>query len=108
MTDLEITKLCGAAMGFLIRTDHGEDGIWCNDSLGNNVGIYAPLHDDAQAMALVKRLRLTISSHNHMFYCSKPQGGPEQWKFHSGNTDLNRAICETVARIQKAKQKDTV
>ena len=47
LTDLEIVRLCAEAMG-LTSWQSGE-------------GRYDPLHDDAQAMELMKRLGLSIS-----------------------------------------------
>ena len=84
MTDLEITLLCAEAMGY----KPGEHYHW------------RPLHDDAQAMALVKKFRLNIHAHD------------EQWKVEEWGDDgamalhetLNRAICECVAKMQAAKK----
>ena len=100
MTDLEITRLCAEAMGYgyeqatnigLIRlTDTGH--------------YFDPLHDDAQAMALVKRFHLhigkTLRLPNHPFgkwFVSKTD------QFEVPGDDLNRAICECVAKMQQAK-----
>ena len=46
MTDLELTKLCAEAMGIEISPVRHGDG---------DFSLYDPLHDDAQAMALVKK-----------------------------------------------------
>ena len=107
MTDLEITRLCAEAMDLCEdeRTTHTisyrEEGhIWIRheaDPIGYR---YSPLHDDAQAMALVKK------------FCPSMGHGsvPEEWHVHLrepdvwGNSeDLNRAICECVAKMQAAK-----
>lgn len=93
MTDLEIVKKCAEKMGAyseraasMIEFDAWADAMH-----------YDPLHDDAQAMALVKSLRLTCMA--------APMAG---WLVHGGqdeaftskqSTDLNRAICECVARL---------
>ena len=120
MTDLEMTKLCAEAMGHIaelnwgpicqIRSEPGigvhrfafsTNGYWTSD--------YDPLHDDAQAMALVKKLGLSVES-------SALYGRPiSRWTVQSAgldgrrigfihsSTDLNRAICECVAKMEKAK-----
>src|SRR3990167_1051712 len=121
MTDLEMTRACAEAMGWKHlgavgveppkRGEPDPKGLWClsggNDwwvnPQGYNVcapcsGIPDPLHDDAQAMALVKKLRLDIIA-----------GGSDGWEVHHEgwptycNDDLNRAIVECVARMQKEK-----
>lgn len=91
MTDLEITKLCAEAMGWTGRIAVHE--------YGDHFGVFMPLHDDAQAMALVKKFGLTLY-------------GPRRdsdWRVGTPattaieNKDLNRAICECVAKMEKAK-----
>ena len=63
---------------------------------------YDPLHDDAQAMALVKKFRLTIIQ-------GPPKPAASSWhvELHSNcdawNENLNRAICECVSHMQQAK-----
>ena len=117
MTDLEITKLCAEALGWVHlgaigTTYERSDGLYClsggndwwRDPDGNSIcgrceQIPDPLHDDAQAMALVKKLRLQIDPHD------------EQWNVGGGEgsggaalcESLNRAICECVAKMQAAK-----
>jgi len=83
VTDLEITKLCAEAMGY------------------RNSSHYNPLHDDAQAMALVKRQGL------HIVW--QPMC-PDIWKVDdtthvAADKDLNRAICECVAKMQASNAK---
>jgi hypothetical protein len=114
MTDLEITKLCADAMGFRVGTaeemgaDDDEEGLIVAFEcvLAPGCGAkYDPLHDDAQAMALVKRFGLGI-------YCDEDNGewGCYKFKEESGpepdvtNTNLNRAICECVAKMQVNKK----
>jgi hypothetical protein len=87
MTDLEMTRLCAKAMGFT------EPPEWSS--------FYDPLLNDAQALALVKKFRLTISP-------SIPSDETFAWAVELGDEsahsdDLNRAIVEFVARMQKAK-----
>ena len=98
MTDLEITRLCAEAMGCIVFEPVGTqwdakmpNGAWlCN---------YDPLHDDVQVMALAKRFTLCCL-----------WGGTDWEVNHYGegtalNADLNRAICECVAKIQATKAK---
>lgn len=98
MTDLEMTKLCAKAMGLKLDAD-GDYISW-----GSPVK-YDPLHDDAQAMALVKHFRLDISGDVR----PEPESEPI-WVVASPNLfpdadgeDLNRAIVECVAKMQSAK-----
>ena len=108
MTDLEITKLCAEAMGFITmktvwdsREQPGRDGYLAFHG-STSIGWYDPLHDDSQVMGLVKRFWLLLSQ----------QAGPDraEWIVNdpvvastSVNFDLNRAICECVAKMQAAK-----
>ena len=107
MNDLEMTRLCVEAIGFHIRTDRNDGDIWCEDALGNNVGHYDPLHDDAQAMALVKNFYLRtewlVSKDWVALYGGN--NAPNDRCVVSSNTDLNRAIVECVAKMQQDKVK---
>ena len=90
-----MTKLCAEAMGFE-RVVH---------ELSNIVADYKrydPLHDDAQAMALVKKLRLSIVATSDGLWIAGPQG-IDRTDFDIENVDLNRAIVECVAKIQANK-----
>ncbi len=110
MTDLEITKLCAEAI--FLKMDHpiesrGELFI-CYHPLEEPLPLYHkydPLHDDAQAMALVEKLGLGI------FQRDDGSGDPhalwdvtnKQETIFAVADNLNRAICECVAKMQKAK-----
>ena len=94
MTDLEITRLCAEAMGLGWQDDRTDGGITAQEGTYNYK--YDPLHDDAQAMALVKKMRLEISTFRGEWHV----GNDMDWAW---NTDLNRAICECVAKMQAAK-----
>lgn len=66
MTDLEATRLCAVAMGY--ENPRIQSGCRGTQYVAyGRAGIYAtefrPLHDDAQAMALVKRLRVWITTY---------------------------------------------
>ena len=99
MTDLEITKRCAEAMG--IEYFSGSEIVSLIYPSGYT-DIYDPLCDDMQAMQLVRKLHLHLG----------PQITADKafWRVWSntaidaGSTDLNRAICECVAKMQLAKQ----
>ena len=104
MTDLEITKRCAEAMGheyiyvgpeMCIRTDKERDAY---TKIPMYRTIYDPLHDDAQAMALVKKIGLHIvyrALHIDTWRVDKAD------KYATAN-DLNYAICECVAKMKEA------
>ena len=110
MTDLEITKACAEAMGlktskYLCRNKKRR--LETRLSLprrshkgGMTTSRYNPLHDDAQAMALVKKfgLHTGFQSFDNLWGCLAQDGITKTY-----NTDLNRAICECVAKMKKAK-----
>lgn len=109
MTDDEMLRLCAQAVGemHLLGFDpvwHGPDCVieWKQTRPG--ITNYDPLHDDAQAMALVKRFDVKLTKH----------GRHETWRVVSYswtnevlsvavNADLNRAIVECCAKMQAAK-----
>ena len=101
MTDLEITRLCAEAMGDgepIARAWPRDGGMpTCYVLIGHDE-TYDPLHDDAQAMALVKKFGLTVSKDPDGNYHA--MGQICEWPCNS--TDLNRAICECVAKMQSA------
>jgi hypothetical protein len=84
MTDPEMTKLCAKAMDV--------DPAWP----------WRPLHDDAQAMTLVKKHQLRV-------HPPEINGSPRWWVLNNEEThgaesdDLNRAIVKCVAKMQAAK-----
>ena len=104
MTDLEMIKKCAEKMGVDVQLISKPKFKYLDCpyyvipefSEAQNEK-YDPLHDDAQAMALVKDLKLQILPNRY-------HGG---WWVSAttphnaiGNADLNRAICECVARMQ--------
>jgi hypothetical protein len=100
MTDLEMVRLCAEAMGYTRIGDGDSHGLVVRNNLGHH--LYSPLHDDAQAMALVKRFKLGITFID-------PARPGKQWMAsfcnddlrtaYGGSDDLNRAIVECVARM---------
>ena len=100
MTDLEITRLCAEAMGDIQMDFAGTGDPY--DLRGRRP--YDPLHDDAQAMALVKKLRLVVCPEEAGGWSAGPEFGPLNMDLDVQNIpDLNRAICECVAKMQQAK-----
>ena len=98
MTDQEITKLCAGAMGITLRySAQGEPYF--------SEGDYRPLQDDAQAMALVKTFYLDIyylmPFNDGDPWSWRVRGTIEGWEKTEGQ-DLNRCICECVAKMQGA------
>ena len=95
MTDLEMTKLCAEAMGY----EAIETGALSSPYIlvREPYGRYHPLHDDAQAMALVKRFDLTLDKHGSSWWNVEHILG--SLAMHK---DLNRAIVECVAKMQAA------
>lgn len=125
MTDLEITRLCAEAMGWKcwqskhgywnVTTPEGNERAVCTywqkfdphtgekmkeptmDDALIECG-YAPLTNDEQAMALVKRFGLGISTTLVNPFLWRVDDVNERFFVESG--DLNRAICECVAKMQ--------
>jgi len=92
MDDLEITRRCAEAMGGIATELPDFPGMWLVE---RNDFAYAPLHDDAQAMALVKRFDVSVhmTEDGYWFVTYKESS--------SFSTDLNRAICLAVAQRGK-------
>ena len=108
MTDLEMTKLCAEAMGWKpAGTRHDFDtvkAIPVEQFPGAPHYQYAPLHDDAQCFALVKKF------HPIIVPGIRTPKGREPWHveikspdWDAYNTDLNCAIVECVAKMQQGK-----
>lgn len=94
MTDLEMTKLCAEAMGYSesrasLVVLAGQ--VIVNDGVNSR---FDPLHDDAQAMALVKRFPLECAQ--------TVSDWADDWITDS-DANLNRAIVECVAEMQAKK-----
>ena len=106
MTDLEITKLCAEAVGVSVH-EYQDGSLYHFGGLcEGGIEDYDPLHDDAQAMALVKKFGLVCDpQQDGQDFADDP--GWEVWLLDpetmSINPDLNRAICECVAKMQEVK-----
>lgn len=102
MTDLEITRLCAEEMGITLDEDMLSDGLleyWGSEGSSRS---YNPLHDDAQAMALVKKFLLSVGFDGG-WACVKNDGRGMLQSGAYHYPDLNRAICECVAKMQASK-----
>ena len=103
MTDLEMTRLCAEAMGLFGTIAPNGQTVWQRNSTKR----YDPLHDNAQAMALVKKFGVSIGHNGRT-----PRVYQVEW-WASGQSlypscdaegeDLNRAIVECVAKMRQAK-----
>ena len=117
MTDLEMTRLCAEAMG--IEVSVSTDGIGGNALWMFSGGVsptiayaskYDPLHDDAQAMALLcwivrynENELLELS--NHVFFYTHRDFTFTQFGAFFEASHLRRAICECVAKMQSGPRK---
>ncbi|SRR6266446_3985513 len=106
MTDLDKIKLCAEAMGYttIVQADYNPNFAsfpvtWVsNNQERKNEVLYDPFHDDAQAMALVKKLKL------HIYWDREYEGwivGPVGLAIAAN--DLNCAIVECVAKMRAAR-----
>ena len=93
MTDLEMTKLCAAAMKDFPHMVEIDGGLWFGyeSCVGPK---YDPLHDDAQAMALVKKCKLQIAYGDGRWAASH-----DGISFTDYHDDLNRAIVVCVSTL---------
>ncbi|NCV22754.1 MAG: hypothetical protein EBV45_12540 [Chloroflexi bacterium] len=93
MTDEQIIRLCAEAMGYGL-SEHQCIGpaLWLDRETRNATGYgdYDPLHDDAQAMALVKKFP---------WECIKAI----DMELGETRPDINRAICLCVAKMQSER-----
>jgi hypothetical protein len=118
MTDLEMTKLCAEAMGYEIVREPKYAGYSTvradvalpeghvtvlKPGVANERG-YMPLHDDAQAMALVKRFQLHVQTDYAGKWMAQTSCATELVVVIRDADDLNRAIVECVAMLA-ARQK---
>lgn len=98
MTDLEITRLCARAME--LKFEEWKDSIRKVTLFRGhlpNYDLYDPLHDDVQAMALVKRFNVELLRGDKWRARCEGQSLYEAWA-----DNLNRAICLCVAKMQQS------
>jgi hypothetical protein len=102
MTDLQMTARCAAAMGIEVRNNRAPFEVreWSINHANGTCSIYEPLHNDEQAMALMKRFKLhcVVGDLSHLHWMVAPHGNMPDC---STGTDLNRAIVECVAGLEK-------
>lgn len=98
MTDLEMTKLCAGAMGYDYAVLNPADAsfVYCH---GTGPGEYAPLRNDAQAMALARRFMMTLDFFAGHAALPIPGSFGERHSTFSDES-INRAIVECVAAMQ--------
>lgn len=104
MDDIKIVKACALAMGYTLCESTPDTGIWITvfEDGYHHDERFDPLHDDAQAMALVRRFKLGLlcDDRDNMWLA-------EEWPNYEGakcgaDLDLNRAICLCVASMSAA------
>lgn len=99
MSDKEIIVACAEAMEYSVVKGDGryKNGIAIATKDGEPITNYDPLAHDEQALALVKECKFLI-----MYETTSPMG----WLAILGNVEsrdknLNRAICECIAKKRK-------
>ena len=99
MNDRDIVRRCAEAMGYTTISEHPSLPVMLVKEVRET---YSPLNSDAQAMALVKRFRMTIVSmhYDEKWHAIIPSA---QFNCDAISPDLNRAICTAVANMQEAK-----
>ena len=109
MTDLEMTRLCAEAMGLIheVVSDSAYEDPTEYQWVSIPDGTYKPLEDDAQAMALVKKIFLDIVTrwNGEGLAYWRVQGTVSGWEI-TKNKDLNRAIVECVAKMRASQSGD--
>lgn len=107
MTDLEITKLCAEAMELSTERKYwvgiGDFVYEFWNDISQERQRYDPFYNDAQVMALVKKLRLTIEPSTDGSWFVFKQNSKFFSEIHVIDIDLNRAICGCVAKMRAAK-----
>ena len=97
MTDLEITKACAEAMEIETSVHPLQGTVMRHWFMNGSVErMYHPLYDDAQAFQLLSRFGLFTHREGGIWTVGRP------W---TEGPNLNRCICECVARMQLAKAK---
>lgn len=98
MTDQDITKICADAMGLSITPRNiGPDtwgGLQLPNTEGEKIKWYRPLHDDAQAMELMKKFPHDCIE--TLWDATSVNGMYRREKI----PNLNRTICDAVVLIQ--------
>lgn len=112
MTDLEMVRLCAEAMGYsslvAIPTVDSTHRAYSPPQYA-----YCPLHDDAQAMELVKKFKLLLGFNTKATEPRWEAQNATSIGFGDGYPDdppngLNRAIVECVAKAEMVRRKEGV
>ena len=98
LSDLEITKRCAEAME-LISDGVDSSGSPSSIKVRPNCKNYDPLHDDAQAMALVKEFEIDLIYGRGTWLATVGKKTGKSADGQADLPDLNRAICECVAKM---------
>lgn len=101
-----MTKLCAEAMGYVVGP-HDFSAYIPVTVNHKPLRSYYPLHDDEQAMALVKKVPLNVSPNSLLkeWHVQASDGEGMLRGEVSKSTELNRAIVECVAKMQKTSPK---
>ena len=109
MTDIEMTRLCAEAMSIRVQLIadpefHYSDCPYYVIPTASEAQnpIYEPLHDDRQAMALVKHLKLRIMNDGGLWIVDESSVKMSKQACQSEDVDLNLAIATCVAKMQSA------
>lgn len=99
--DFELRRLCAEAISLvaLPRLIIVNNVVYKGAKIGEQVQQYNPLTNDHQAMELVKQFRVRVSHMGVHWYAALDT---ETWPAQ-GHDDLNRAIVECVAQMQRAR-----
>jgi hypothetical protein len=110
LTDLEVARLCGVAMGKDVVWVDGAPHVPCAYHLrdtscpqsGQALRFFSPADRDDQAMALVERFRIQLNP--------PVTGGANLWwafmedeGVGESDLDMKRAIAGAVAKLQKSR-----
>ena len=102
MTDLEIVRKCAEAMGYEVSEYQSRPNVLIVSVAGSPYSFdYDPLHDRAEAMELVEKLRVSIHFMDSegvwtAFCCQSPlERGVRTY-----DANLLRAICSCVANME--------
>lgn len=100
MTRLEITELCAEAFD----CKPNPNGAGWDDPRNNK--LFNPLRDDEQAMALLKKFQLGIDPPYHIDGYRVYYQYPSEAQIWARHEDLNQAICECVAQLQRVRTRE--
>jgi len=103
MTDLEITALCADSIEIAVFEREDFSGRFEIRHTNGTSTIYDPLHDDSQAMELMKKHHVLVQPFSYAPNDEYWRAFADYQKYFGSGTTANRAICECVAKMQQAK-----